>query len=160
MWIYINVFLKFHLNTLHFTLLLSLLIPFTNFLFRARIHVHAFGMKIFTNAMRFHHCYINLESARGSKEVLYNTEGTVNIWLIDRLNIVLRSIRKYVTWDVLIAGEGLQNRFMFWAGRDLYRATSAMTRGLGFRDLNRRTTLFSHLLHGTLRNLTIVNRSL
>ena len=85
MWIYINVFRKFHLNTLHFSLLLSLLIPFTNFLFRVRIHVHAFGMKIFTNAMRFHHCYINLEGARGSNEVLYNTGGTVNVWSSDWL---------------------------------------------------------------------------
>jgi hypothetical protein len=33
-----------------------------------------------------------------------------------------------------------------WAGRDLYRATPAVTRGLGFSSLIRRTAPFSRLL--------------
>jgi hypothetical protein len=36
-----------------------------------------------------------------------------------------------------------------WAGRDLYRATPAVTRGLGFSGLIRRTAPFSHLLRHT-----------
>jgi hypothetical protein len=36
-----------------------------------------------------------------------------------------------------------------WAGRDLYRATSAVTRGLGFSGLIRRAAAFSRLLRHT-----------
>jgi hypothetical protein len=36
-----------------------------------------------------------------------------------------------------------------WAGRDLYRATPAVTRGLGFPDLIRRTAPFCRLLRHT-----------
>jgi hypothetical protein len=36
-----------------------------------------------------------------------------------------------------------------WAGRDLYRATPAVTRGLGFFGLMRRTAPFSRLLRHT-----------
>jgi hypothetical protein len=36
-----------------------------------------------------------------------------------------------------------------WAGRDFYRATSAVKRGLGFSGLIRRTAPFSHLLRHT-----------
>jgi hypothetical protein len=36
-----------------------------------------------------------------------------------------------------------------WAGRDLYRATSTVTRDLGFSDLIRRTAPFSRLLRHT-----------
>jgi hypothetical protein len=36
-----------------------------------------------------------------------------------------------------------------WAGRDLYRATPAVTRGLGFSGLIRRTATFSRLLRHT-----------
>jgi hypothetical protein len=38
-----------------------------------------------------------------------------------------------------------------WAGRDLYRAIPAVTRGLGFSGLIRRTALFSRLLRHTRR---------
>jgi hypothetical protein len=53
--------------------------------------------------------------------------------------------------DVTIAGEGLP---MFgaqglWAGRDLYHATPAVTRDLGFSSLIRRTAPFSRLLRHT-----------
>ena len=37
----------------------------------------------------------------------------------------------------------------FWAGRDLYRATPAVTRDLGFSGLIRRTATFSRLLRHT-----------
>jgi hypothetical protein len=37
----------------------------------------------------------------------------------------------------------------FWARRDLYRATPAATRGLGFSGLIRRTAPFSRLLRDT-----------
>jgi hypothetical protein len=36
-----------------------------------------------------------------------------------------------------------------WAGKDLYRATPAVTRGLGFSGLIRRTAPFSRLLRHT-----------
>jgi hypothetical protein len=36
-----------------------------------------------------------------------------------------------------------------WIGRDIYRATPAVTRDLGFSGLNRRTTPFSRLLQHT-----------
>jgi hypothetical protein len=36
-----------------------------------------------------------------------------------------------------------------WAGRDLYRATPAVTRGLGFSGLIRRTAPFSRFLQHT-----------
>jgi hypothetical protein len=36
-----------------------------------------------------------------------------------------------------------------WAGRDLFRATPAVTRGLSFSGLIRRTSPFSHLLRHT-----------
>jgi hypothetical protein len=54
--------------------------------------------------------------------------------------------------DVTIAGEGLQNLGLYsglWAGRDLYRATPAVTRDLGFSSLIRRTAPFSRLLRHT-----------
>ena len=44
-----------------------------------------------------------------------------------------------------IAGEKLQNLGRS-SGRDLYRATPALTRSLGFCGLTRRTKLFSRLL--------------
>ena len=57
--------------------------------------------------------------------------------------------------DVTITGEGLQNLGLcsalraFWAGRDLYRASPAVTRDLGLSGLIRRTTPFSRLLRYT-----------
>jgi hypothetical protein len=39
----------------------------------------------------------------------------------------------------------------FCAGRDLFRATPAVTLGLGFYDLIRRTAPFSRLLRHTMR---------
>jgi hypothetical protein len=57
--------------------------------------------------------------------------------------------------DVTITGEGLQKfRPTFvvqdlCAGRDLYRATPAVTRDLGFSGLIRRTAPFSRLLRHT-----------
>jgi hypothetical protein len=50
--------------------------------------------------------------------------------------------------DVPITGEGMVNLGL-WAGRDLYRATPAVTRGLGFSCLIRRTATFSRLLRHT-----------
>jgi hypothetical protein len=37
-----------------------------------------------------------------------------------------------------------------WAGRDLYRTTPAVTRGLGFSGLIRRIALFSRFLRHTM----------
>jgi hypothetical protein len=57
--------------------------------------------------------------------------------------------------NVTIAGEGLQKfRPMLgaqglWARRDLYRATPAVTRDLGFSGLIRKTAPFSRLLRHT-----------
>jgi hypothetical protein len=53
--------------------------------------------------------------------------------------------------DVTIAGEGLQNLGLCSALRafDLYRATPAVTRDLGFSGLIRRTAPFSRLLRHT-----------
>jgi hypothetical protein len=58
--------------------------------------------------------------------------------------------------DVIIADEGLQNlglcsalRAFEQGSRDLYRAKPAVTRGLGFFDLTRRTVPFSRLLRHT-----------
>jgi hypothetical protein len=43
----------------------------------------------------------------------------------------------------LLGGQGL------WAGRDLYRATPAVTRDLGLSGLTRRTAPYSRLLRHT-----------
>jgi hypothetical protein len=76
-------------------------------------------------------------------------------WMIDYLPFTSRSRIFYLYGDVIIAGEGLQNLGCRWRaakfrpmlgaqglleGRDLYRATPAMTRDLGFSGLIRRTT--------------------
>jgi hypothetical protein len=73
-------------------------------------------------------------------------------WLIDYLrfyvplkNISLVWRRHHYRWRAakfrpMLGAQGL------WAGRDLYRATPAVTRGLGFSGLIRRTAPFSRLL--------------
>jgi hypothetical protein len=77
------------------------------------------------------------------------------IWLIDWLlfhvplkNISLIWRRHHYRWRAakfrpMLGAQGL------WAGRDLYRATPAVTRSLGFSGLIRRTAPFSHLLRHT-----------
>jgi hypothetical protein len=59
-------------------------------------------------------------------------------------------LKNFSYGDVTIAGEGLQNLGLraqgLWAGRDLYRATPAVTRDLSFSGLIQRTTPFSRLL--------------
>jgi hypothetical protein len=62
----------------------------------------------------------------------------------------------YMETSPNVAGEGLQNLGLcsalmlgtevLWAGRDLYRATPAVTRGLVFFSLIRKTAPFSRLL--------------
>jgi hypothetical protein len=78
-----------------------------------------------------------------------------NYWLIDYLlfyvplkNISLIWRRHHYWWRAakfrpMLHAQGL------WAGRDLYRATPAVARGLGFSGLIRRTTPFSRLLRHT-----------
>jgi hypothetical protein len=76
-------------------------------------------------------------------------------WLADLLIIYCFKSRsrffllKY--GDVTIAGEGLQNldlcsELRAFEQEDFYRATPAVTRGLGFSGLIRRTAPFSRLL--------------
>ena len=84
---------------------------------------------------------------RGEKSILN--------WLIDYLrfyvplkNISLIWRRHHYQWRAakfrpMLGAQGL------WAGRDLYRATPAVTRGLGFFGLIRRTAPFSRLLRYT-----------
>ena len=76
-------------------------------------------------------------------------------WLIDYLlfyvplkNISLIWRRHHYRWRTakfrpMLGAQGL------WAGRDLFRFTPAVTRGLGFSGLIRRTALFSQLLRHT-----------
>jgi hypothetical protein len=76
-------------------------------------------------------------------------------WLIDYLrfyvplkNISLIWRRHHCRWRaakfwLMLGAQGL------WAGRDLYRATPAVTRDLGFSGLIRRTAPFSCLLRRT-----------
>jgi hypothetical protein len=76
----------------------------------------------------------------------------VFLWLIDYLlfyvplkNISLIWRRHHCRWRAakfrpMLGAQGL------WAGRDLYRATPAVTRDLGFSGLIRRTAPFSRLL--------------
>jgi hypothetical protein len=76
-------------------------------------------------------------------------------WLIDYLlfyvplkNISLIWRRHHYRWRAakfrpMLGAQGL------WAGRDLYRATPAVTRGLGFSGLIRRNAPFSRLLRHT-----------
>jgi hypothetical protein len=78
-----------------------------------------------------------------------------NDWLIDYLqfyvplkNISLIWRRHHCRWRAakfrpMLGAQGL------WAGRDLYRATPAVTRDLGFSGLIRRTAPFSRLLRQT-----------
>jgi hypothetical protein len=93
-------------------------------------------------------------------------------WLIDWLIICCFTSRSrifhlYGRWRAskfrpMLSAQGL------WAGRDLYRATPAVTRDLGFSGLIRRTAPFSRLLRHTrgcggsilTRILTTVNDSL
>jgi hypothetical protein len=77
--------------------------------------------------------------------------------MVDWLFIVLRPAYKSISliwrrhhyrWRAakfrpMVGAQGL------WAGRDLYRATLAVTRGLGFSGLIRRTAPFSRLLQHT-----------
>jgi hypothetical protein len=76
-------------------------------------------------------------------------------WLIDclRFYVPLKNFsliwrRQHCRWRAakfrpVLGAQGL------WAGRDLYRATPAVTRDLGFSGLIRRTAPFSHLLRHT-----------
>jgi hypothetical protein len=78
-------------------------------------------------------------------------------WLIDYLrfyvplkNISLIWRRHHCRWRTakfrpMLGAQGL------WAGRDLYRATPAVTRDLSFSGLIRRTAPFSRLLPGSSR---------
>jgi hypothetical protein len=79
-----------------------------------------------------------------------------NYYLIDWLLTVLRSAQEFspiwrryhCRWRAaksrsMLGAQGL------WAGRDLYRATPAVTRDLGLSGLIRRTTPFSRLLRHT-----------
>jgi hypothetical protein len=76
--------------------------------------------------------------------------------MVDWLFTVLRPAQEYyITWRrhhcrwraakfrPMLGAQGL------WAGRDLYRATPAVTRGLSFSGLIRRTAPFSRLLQHT-----------
>jgi hypothetical protein len=80
-----------------------------------------------------------------------------NDWLIDWLIIygfTSRSRIFHLYGDVTIAGEGLQNLGLCSALRtleqgDLFRATPAVTRGLGFSGLIRSTAAFCRLLRHT-----------
>ena len=77
-------------------------------------------------------------------------------WLIDYLlfYVPLKNFspiwrRHHYRWRAakfrpMLGAQGL------WAGRDLYRATPAVTRSLGFSGLIRRTALFSRLLRHTM----------
>jgi hypothetical protein len=77
-------------------------------------------------------------------------------WLIDWLFTVSRPSQEYFTymetshyrWRAakfrpMLCAQGL------WIGRDVYRATPAVTRNLGFSGLIRRTAPFSRLLRHT-----------
>jgi hypothetical protein len=78
--------------------------------------------------------------------------GLLSLWLIDYLrfyvplkNISLIWRRHHCRWRAakfrpMLGAQGL------WAGRDLYRATPAVTRDLGFSGLIQRTASFSRLL--------------
>jgi hypothetical protein len=69
-------------------------------------------------------------------------------WLIDWL-FVLRPAQEYFTYKETspLPVKGYARRL--WAGRDLYRATPAVTRGLGFSGLIQRTAPFSRLSRHT-----------
>jgi hypothetical protein len=79
-------------------------------------------------------------------------------WLIDWLFIDLCPVQEYFTYMPRRHHycEGLQNLGLcscsaqgLWAERDLYRATLAVTRDVGFSGLIRRTAPFSRLLRHT-----------
>jgi hypothetical protein len=76
--------------------------------------------------------------------------------LIDWLFTVLRPIPEYFTYVETSAYRRRAAKFRpmlgtqgLWAGRDLYRATPAVTRGLGFSGLIRRTAIINRLLRHT-----------
>jgi hypothetical protein len=82
--------------------------------------------------------------------------GALFHWLIDWLFTVLRPAQEFsymwrrhhcwwraATFRHMLSAQGP------WAGRDLYRATPAVTRDLGFFGLIRRTAPFSRLLRHT-----------
>jgi hypothetical protein len=77
-------------------------------------------------------------------------------WLIDQLFTVLRPSQEFFTHMDMspLSVKAAQFRTMigaqsFWAGWDLYRATRAVTRVLGFTSLIRRTVPFDRLLRHT-----------
>jgi hypothetical protein len=80
-------------------------------------------------------------------------------WLIDRLidsllfyvplkNFSLKWRRHHCRWRA-VKFRSMLGAQCLWAGRDLYRATPTVTRGLSFSGLIRRTAPFSRLLRHT-----------
>jgi hypothetical protein len=63
--------------------------------------------------------------------------------LINYVPLKNYSLRRAATFRLMLGAQG------FWAGRDLYRATPAVTRGLGFPGLIRRTAPFCRALRHT-----------
>jgi hypothetical protein len=83
---------------------------------------------------------------------IFGTSKILSLTLIDWL-FTFRSRIFHLHGDITIAGEGLQNlgqcsalRAFEQGGRDLYRATTAVTRDLVFSGLIRRTAPFCRLL--------------
>jgi hypothetical protein len=87
-------------------------------------------------------------------------------WLFEHLLFYVPLLKEFFTyWRLLSPSLGENTRYVFtrtvvksrpmltaqglWAGRDLYRATPALTRNLGFSGFIRRTAPFSRLLRHT-----------
>jgi hypothetical protein len=82
----------------------------------------------------------------------YNTASIHQYWLIDYLlfcvtlqNLSFNWRRYHYLWKAAKFKPTLGAQDL-WAGRDLYRVTPAVTRGLDFFGLIQKTAPFSHLL--------------
>jgi hypothetical protein len=113
-------------------------------------------LTILKHQMRIWTTQVHSVMLRSKKlEIRGKNAKTERDWLIDYLrfyvplkNFSLIWRRHYSPWRAaqfkpMLGAQGL------WAGRDLYRDTSAVTRDLGFSGLIRRTAPFSRLLRHT-----------
>jgi hypothetical protein len=94
---------------------------------------------------------ISFETSNHYIKISNMSFGGDRVWFIDYLLFYVPlniQRRHHYRWKAakfrpILGAQGV------WAGRDLYRATPAETRGLGFSGLIRRTTPFSRLLRHT-----------
>ena len=91
-----------------------------------------------------------LKGTKHPKQTIWSSKvSQPNLWLTDFMLSSSCSRKFFSRTDVIIAGKGLQSLDLCIGHavfEDLYRATHAVSRGLGLIDLIRRTTPYSRFL--------------